>query len=228
MDDDELIQLSGLRQVMFCPRRFALIHLEQVWRENRLTAEGRVMHDNAHDPFFTEKRKELLITRAAPVVSYTLGVSGECDVVEWRKSNSGVSLEGREGFWEPTPIEYKHGKPKKEAFDEVQLCAQGICLEEMLSIHIDKGYLYYEEIRSRIEVVFNEMLRGMVTEAAKKAYRILESGILPAPDRPKTQCRNCSLVDECMPAAKTKKSARAYIHACVEEIASEQDIADCL
>jgi len=224
--NDELIQLSGLRHVLFCPRRFALIHMEQVWRENRLTAEGRVVHDNAHDPFFTEKRKELLITRAVPVVSYVLGISGECDVVEWRNGDSGVSIDGRIGFWQPTPIEYKRGKPMKEAFDEVQLCAQAICLEEMLCVHIDKGYLYYEEIRSRIEIVFDEILREKVTEAAKEAYLILESGILPAPNRPKTKCRNCSLFDECMPAAKTNKSAKAYIRSHMDEISPVEEMAD--
>jgi len=226
MNDDELIQLSGLQHVMFCPRQFALIHMEQVWHENRLTAQGRVLHDNAHDPFFTEKRKDLLITRAVPVVSYTLGVSGECDVVEWRNSDSGISIDGRTGLWQPTPIEYKRGKPKKGTFDEVQLCAQAICLEEMLGVHIVKGFLYYEEIRSRTEVFFDGVLRGKVTEAAEAAHRILESGILPAPDRPKTQCRNCSLIDECMPTAKAKKSAKEYIRTRTKEMIYEDGMSN--
>ena len=225
MNDDDLIQLSGLQHVMFCPRQFALIHVEQVWQENRLTAQGRVIHDNAHDPFFSEKRSDVITTRSVPVVSNTLGLSGECDVVEWRRDESGVMLEKYDGLWAPTPIEYKRGKPKKGAFDEVQLCAQALCLEEMLNVAITKGYFYYWEIRSRMEVLFSEALREQVREAAKTAHGIIESEALPAPDRPKSQCRNCSLLDECIPESKTKKNVAAYIQAQMKEMTAVQEAA---
>ena len=216
--DDDLIPLSRLQHVMFCPRQFALIHVEQVWQENRLTSQGRVIHDNAHDPFFSEKRGDTITTRSVPVVSYKLGVSGECDVVEWQRSESGVTLEKYDGLWMPTPVEYKRGKPKKGAFDEVHLCAQAMCIEEMLNVIIPKGFLYYWEIRSRVEVIFGEELRGQVCEAAKTAQRVIKEETLPPPDRPKSQCRNCSLLDECMPGSKTKKSAAVYIRNQVEEM----------
>ena len=218
MNDDDLIPLSRLQHVMFCQRQFALIHVEQVWQENRLTAQGRVIHDNAHDPFFTEKRGDIITTRTVPVVSYTLGISGECDVVEWRRGESGVKLAKHEGLWMPTPIEYKRGKPKKGSFDEVQLCAQALCLEEMLDVSIYKGYLYYWEIRSRVEVILDEELRTKTREAARIAHTIAEDCVLPSPDRPKSQCKNCSLLDECIPGSKTKKSAAAFIQTQVEEM----------
>lgn len=217
MKDDDLILLSGLQHVRFCPRQFALIHVEQVWRENRLTAQGRVIHENAHDPFFTEKRGDLITTRSVPVVSYALGISGEADVVEWRRGEQGVALKGRDGLWAPTPVEYKRGKPKKGAEDRVQLCAQAMCLEEMLDVEVPRGYLYYWEIRSRVEVALGEDLRQQVRDAAAEAHRIVEGGVLPPPDRPKTQCRNCSLVDECLPGSKGRKSAAAYIQGQMKE-----------
>ena len=218
MNEDDLIQLSALQHVMFCPRQFALIHLDQVWQENVLTAQGRVIHDNAHDPFFSEKRGDLITTRAVPVVSHSLGVSGECDVVEWQSGEEGVELDRHDGLWQPTPVEYKRGKPKKKAFDEVQLCAQAICLEEMLDVIIPHGYLYYWEIRSRIKVMLSKELRMQVYEAAKTAHSIIESKMLPAPDRLKSQCGNCSLVNECMPSSKKRKSVASYIQTQVEEI----------
>jgi CRISPR-associated exonuclease Cas4 len=215
--DEDLIMLSGLQHVRFCPRQFALIHVEQVWRENRLTAEGCVIHENAHDPYFTEKRGNLIITRSVPVLSYQLGLSGEADVIEWRHGDTGAKLKGREGLWAPSPIEYKRGKPKKDLEDEIQLCAQAMCIEEMLGVSIPKGYLYYWEIRSRTEVALTEELRQQVREAAEEAHRILQTNTLPPPDRPKKQCKNCSLADECLPGSKGKKSAEAYLRGQLQE-----------
>jgi CRISPR-associated exonuclease Cas4 len=216
-DDENLIPLSALQHIVFCPRQFALIHVEQVWRENVLTAQGRIIHDKAHDPFFTEKRGDLITTRAVPLVSHELGITGEADVVEWRCGDTGVPLKGRDRLWSPMPVEYKRGKPKKGAHDEVQLCAQVMCLEEMLGVNIEKGALYYWEIRSRVEIVMDDPLRGQVKSAAVKAHEIIASGTLPPPDRPKSRCQRCSLVNECMPASKSRKSASTFVQTQLKE-----------
>jgi CRISPR-associated exonuclease Cas4 len=210
-NDEELLPLSGLQHVQFCPRQFALIHLEGAWRENYLTAQGRILHENAHDPFFTEKRGDIIITRSAPVVSHDLGISGEADVVEFHRDEAGVELLGKKGRWRPTPIEYKRGKKKPGIEDEVQLCAQAMCLEEMMKVKVRKGYLFYWETRTRSKVEFTDELRTSVVSAAGKAHRIIEEGKLPDPDRPLKRCKRCSLIDECLPESKEKKKASSYL-----------------
>jgi CRISPR-associated exonuclease Cas4 len=209
--DEELIPLSGLQHVQFCPRQFALIHLEGVWRENALTAQGRVLHENAHDPFFTEKRGDIIITRSVPVISHSLGVSGEADVIEFHRDENGVELSGKKGRWSPIPIEYKRGKKKSGLEDEIQLCAQAMCLEEMMGVEVRQGHLFYWETRTRSEVELTDELRASVTSAADKAHRIIEGGNLPVPDRPLKRCRKCSLIDECLPESKEKKNASSYL-----------------
>ena len=127
---DELLPLSGIQHFLFCRRQWALIHVERQWQENALTAEGRILHKRADDPFFSERRKGIITARSVPVASYRLGLSGVCDVVEFTESVEGVKLPGREGLYLAAPVEYKRGKPKREPGDEAQLCAQAHCLEE--------------------------------------------------------------------------------------------------
>ena len=149
---DELLPLSGIQHFLFCRRQWALIHVEQQWKENVLTAEGRIMHQRVDDPFFTETRKGLITARSVPVASYRLGLSGVSDVVEFTPSPDGVKLPNREGLYLPAPVGYKRGKQKHDHSHEAQLFAQGMCLEEMLSVAIPQGYLYSGEIRHRVEV----------------------------------------------------------------------------
>lgn len=130
--EDEYLALSGIQHYAFCPRQWALIHLEQQWSENVLTMQGNLMHERAHDEFSREKRGNMLIVRGLGVHSRNLGLSGKCDVVEFRRSSEGVPLAGEEGLWLPIPVEYKHGKAKRHEADRLQLCAQAMCLEEML------------------------------------------------------------------------------------------------
>ena len=144
--EEELLALSGLQHLAFCERQWALIHLEGLWAENRPTMEGRFLHERVNDPFFDESRGEVLITRSVPLVSYQLGVFGIADVVEFYPTTDtrvGVELPTRTGLWRPAPVEYKRGYPKPDDRDLVQLCAQAICLEEMLGIAVDMGYMYY-------------------------------------------------------------------------------------
>lgn len=141
--EDEYLALSGIQHYAFCPRQWALIHLEQQWSENVLTMQGNLMHERAHDEFSREKRGSMLIVRGLGIHSRNLGLSGKCDVVEFHRSSEGVPLAGEEGLWLPTPVEYKHGKAKRHDADRLQLCAQAMCLEEMLVCEVRTAYLFY-------------------------------------------------------------------------------------
>ncbi|MBO9315853.1 MAG: CRISPR-associated protein Cas4, partial [Chloroflexus sp.] len=159
---DELLPLSGIQHFLFCRRQWALIHIEMQWQDNVLTVEGKQLHERVDDPFFVETRRNVIISRSVPVASYTLGLSGICDVVEFTSSTEGIRLPGREGFHRPTPIEYKRGHPKRDPVDEAQLCAQAICLEEMLAVPIPCGFLYYGKAHRREPVELTEDLRRLV------------------------------------------------------------------
>ena len=149
---DDTLALSGIQHFNFCRRQWALIHVERQWKDNALTANGRIMHKRADDPFFSEVRNGVVIARSMPVVSYRLGLYGVCDIVEFTPDEDGVLLAGRPGRFRPMPVEYKRGKEKKDGSDEAQLCAQVICLEEMLSTGIERASFYYGETRRRLEI----------------------------------------------------------------------------
>ena len=134
--EDDYRMISEIQHFAFCRRQWALIHLEQQWAENLLTTEGMLMHKRVHDENLSELRKDKLVIRGMRVVSHVLGCSGICDAVEFIRSEDGISLRGREGRWLVRPVEYKRGKPKKGQEDELQLCAQAMCLEEMLCCKI--------------------------------------------------------------------------------------------
>ena len=143
--EEEFLPLSGLQHFAFCRRQWALIHLEQQWQENLRTIEGQLFHERAHDASLRERRGDTLVLRSLAVASPTLGLSGQCDVVEFRAAPEGVPLAGEEGRWLPFPVEYKRGRPKPHQADELQLCAQAMCLEEMLCCPVPEGALYYGE-----------------------------------------------------------------------------------
>lgn len=208
---DAWLPLSGIQHFMFCRRQWALIHVERQWQENALTAEGRIMHHRADDPFFTEKRKDVIIARSAPVFSPVLGLTGVCDVVEFTLAPQGVQLPGREGRYLAAPVEYKRGKAKADHCDEAQLCAQAMCLESMLAISIPAGFLYYGQTRRRVPVELTAELRELVQKAAKEMHGYFERGYTPRV-KPFTGCRSCSLADICLPQLQNKiMPASAYI-----------------
>jgi CRISPR-associated exonuclease Cas4 len=200
---DDLLPLSGIQHFLFCRRQWALIHIEQQWKENALTAEGRIMHKRVDDPFFTETRNGVITARSVPVASYRLGLSGICDVVEFTSSSDGVKLPNREGFYLPSPIEYKRGKEKHDRSDETQLCAQAMCLEEMLSTSIQRGYLYYGQTRHRAEVEFTSELRTLVQDMSAEMHNYFSRGYTPKVKTHKG-CRSCSLADVCLPVLQEK------------------------
>ena len=211
----QLLPLSGIQHFLFCRRQWALIHVEQQWKENTLTAEGRIMHHRADDPFFTEKRQDVIISRAVPVSSHNLGLTGICDVVEFTTAKSatspnGVKLPGREETYLVAPVEYKRGKPKHNHSDEAQLCAQAMCLEDMLLTTIPQAYLYYGQTRRRVTVQLTSELRELVTKMSAEMHTYFNRGYTPQVKTTKA-CRSCSLADICLPTLKKRESASAYI-----------------
>ncbi len=214
---EEWLPLSGIQHFVFCRRQWALIHVERQWQENALTAQGRIMHRRADDPFFTEKRKGVLIARSVPVSSPYLGLSGVCDVVEFTASPEGVQLPGREGRYLPAPVEYKRGKEKHDHSDEAQLCAQAICLEDMLAVSIPVGYIYYGRTRRRVVVELTEKLRDFVRKASEEMHAYYRRGYTPRV-KPSRACRSCSLADICLPELQSKAiPASRYIQQQIEK-----------
>src|SRR6266545_2129609 len=220
---DELLPLSGIQHFLFCRRQWALIHVERQWQENALTAEGRIMHKRADDPFFTETRNGVITARSVPIASYRLGLSGVCDVVKFTASPDGVRLPGKDGLstgllrlYLPAPVEYKRGKEKHDHSDETQLCAQAMCLEEMLSVEIPKGYLYYGETRHRVEIEFTSELRTLVKDMSDEMHNYFSRGYTPRV-KPFKGCRSCSLADVCLPVLQGKvMPASKYIKQQIE------------
>ncbi|MEI7845180.1 MAG: CRISPR-associated protein Cas4 [Chloroflexota bacterium] len=195
---DELLPLSGIQHFLFCRRQWALIHIEQQWKENALTVEGKLLHKRVDDPFFTEVRNGVVAARSVPVASYRMGWSGVCDLVEFTESTQGVKLPGRDGYYLPAPVEYKRGHEKTGPCDEAQLCAQALCLEEMLSIDIPAGYLYYGETRQRVRVEFTAERRELVRSISVEMHTYFSRGYTPRVKTSKA-CRSCSLADICLP-----------------------------
>jgi len=214
---DELLPLSGLQHFCFCRRQWALIHIERQWQENVLTVEGKLLHNRVDNPFFSETRNGVITARSVPVASYRLGLSGVCDVVEFTSSTEGVRLPGREGTFSPAPVEYKRGKEKQDHSDEVQLCAQALCLEEMLSISIPVGSFYYHEIRHRVELELTRQLRDLVGEISAEMHAYFQRGHTPRV-KPSKACRSCSLEDVCLPALQDQViPASKYIQQQIED-----------
>lgn len=197
--DDDFIQLSALQHYVFCPRQCALIHIEQVWVENLWTAEGRVMHDRAHEEKI-EMRDGVRIERGVALYSKRLGISGKADVVEFHKTNNLKSEISNlnSTTWVPFPVEYKRGKPKVDDCDIVQLCAQAMCLEEMLGVRIAEGAIFYGRIRRRLNVVLDDGLRMKTEKTVEEVHEFISKGITPKPQKMK-RCSSCSLVEICMP-----------------------------
>lgn len=196
--EDDLLSISALQHLMFCERRCALVHIENVWQENIFTAEGHNLHDKVHDSA-GESRSDLRIARSLRLVSYRLGLSGVADVVEFHKSKTGIKLDGVNGYWRVFPVEYKRGKLKHDKSFEVQLCAQAMCLEEMLDCSIEAGAIYYGKSHRRHDVQFTSTLRATTEEASHKLHQLFDSQMTPRAKFEK-KCKSCSLFEICMPS----------------------------
>lgn len=203
--EDDLLMLSALQHLIFCERQCAFIHIEQLWIENKFTAEGRIMHNRVHKED-SESRGNIRTEFGVSLRSLRLGITGQADVVEFHhcKSESGK-------YWQPFPVEYKRGRPKKDNSDKVQLCAQAICLEEMLYIEIPCGALYYGKNRRRQDVEFTSDLRAETANTAKRLHELIDSGVTPKPVYSK-KCENCSFEESCMPKSLEKvRSVKDYL-----------------
>lgn len=212
-DEDDCLPLSGIQHLAFCPRQFALIHIERVWVENVLTYEGRVIHERADDPFYIESRGTVLITRSMPLLSRSLGLYGVADVVEFHlRAEDGVTLAGRNGVWQPFPVEYKRGRVKTDDCDLVQLCAQAMCIEEMLNVPVGEGAMFYGKTRRRLPVQFDAALRDRVTQLASLMHALYDAGKTPPPTKTKA-CKRCSLVGICLPGISHGKNVKRYLRA---------------
>ena len=201
--ESDLLPISALQHLIYCERQAALIHNERLWAENRFTAQGRLLHDKAHRGR-TEVRQGVRVARALPVRSMRLGLFGVCDAVEFSPPAGPPQT--------VTPIEYKRGRPKSHAADRAQLCAQAMCLEEMLDLNIPAGQIFYGRTRRRRDVAFDDALRQRTEQAASCLHRLLASGTTPAATYDKRKCDRCSLINLCMPTAmkKTRTAADAF------------------
>ena len=219
--DDSLIPISSLMHGRFCPRRCVLIHVDGVWTENRLTAAGRVLHERV-DSGIHESRRDTRIAATLRLVSHRLGVAGVADMVEFHRvgdaDSRGVMLPNARGRWMPFPVEYKHGKPNARQADEVQLCAQAMCLEEMLGVAVPAGALFYGTTRRRLDVAFDAALRALTERTANDVHRLLAEGRIPEPECGKW-CESCSLLDDCQPKVRSR-SARMWLERQMEGAAT--------
>ena len=216
-NEEDYLDISGIQHFAFCRRQWALAYIEMQWNENLRTTEGHILHERAHDDFFTEKRRDLIISRGLSVSSKTLGVKGMCDVVEFRASPHGVPLSMRGGTWLPVPVEYKRGSPKESDADRLQLCAQAMCLEEMLCCPpIEKAFLYYGDTAHRSEVPLSGELREKVKESFLEMHELYRRQYTPRV-RPSKSCNACSLKELCLPRLCRGVSAASYVRQRLEE-----------
>ena len=214
--EEDFLQLSGLQHFKFCRRRWALIHIENQWEENYRTIDGAILHQNAHDTEFLESRGDRFITRGVSIYSAELGVSGQCDVLEYHRGNTGIPIAGKDGLWQPFPVEYKRGKPREDTGDALQLCGQAMCLETMLCCDIPEGALYYGEIRRRERVAFTPELRTQVRQMLEQMHDLYQRGYTPKV-RPTKSCNACSMKELCLPKLMKNRSVSAYLKSAMEE-----------
>ncbi len=210
--EEDMLMLSGIQHYAFCPRQWALIHIEQQWEENRLTAEGQIMHKHVDDPYYRQKMGSNICLRSVNIASKELGLYGLTDVVELHRSyetTNAITHPKYSGFWIPYPVEYKHGKPKFDNIDVVQLTAQAMCMEEQYNIRIFKGALFYGETRRREEICFTEELRSIVKNYAEGMHNIYKSQRTPVAEY-QPYCKSCSLKEICMPKT-ANQSASHYL-----------------
>lgn len=211
--EEEMLQLSGVQHFVFCPRQWALIHIEQLWADNSLTVEGSLLHENVDNPFNREVNGPSVITlRGLRLCSSRLGLSGIADAVEihpYPDAPAGKQAILKSGLFDALPVEYKRGKSKINDCDRLQVVAQSVILEEMLKIKITRGAVFYWETRHREYIDISEDLRGNLHTVVAMMHDIARSNILPSPIK-KPHCRSCSLLDVCIPSL-SGRSALKYL-----------------
>jgi len=227
--EEDLLLVSGIQHLLFCERRAALLQIEGLWADNVFTAEGSILHARADADFPVESRGDIRIARGLMLRSLVLGLSGKADVVEFHcveeengSSEGGLAnaipLAGTSGLWRPFPVEYERGRLRHEEGYEAQLCAQALCLEEMLGVHVPQGAIFFGKNRRRKQVVFDAALRQLTQKAAVRLHEIAGSGHTPR-GRYGKKCRSCSLVELCMPRVTgTDDAANRYVENILKEL----------
>jgi CRISPR-associated exonuclease Cas4 len=240
--ESQLVPISALQHFAFCPRQCALIHLEWAWADNRLTAEGTQLHDKVHSSD-EQLRGNILTVRDVALRCLNLGLVGKADIVEFHREPGDpgppanpappsdcptvrpsdlVALPRHPGPWRPMPVEYKHGQPKTGNCDTIQVCAQALCLEEMLNVRIGGGALFYGRTRRRLDVYFDSALRAETVQMTNNVHELFISGITPAPVYA-ARCKQCSLIDVCMPRTTRGRSADAWVSRMIASALSGPD-----
>ncbi len=220
--------MSGIQHFMFCPRQWALIHIEQQWADNRLTAEGNLLHQHVDNPFYRQKNRDVITLRSVQLASQRLGLYGVSDAIELlpaSTADNAIKHPIYPGYWYPQPIEFKRGREKSDERDEVQLCAQAIALEELYGITISSGAIFYGETRHRTQVQISLQLRTLTQQLAADMHQIFATGKIPPPYY-KTHCRRCSLVNVCLPKITVSKSPVKYLNENLYEDAAEHPVCD--
>lgn len=208
MEDDDLLPISALQHYLYCPRQFALIHVERLWAENRFTAEGQLLHRKADEVAVVSRRGVRTVT-AMPLLNTELGITGVADVVEFHETTEGER---------PYPVEYKRGRPKDHHADEVQLCAQALCLEVMFKVVLEEGALYYGKTRHRQVVMLNDELRALTRQVITEARLLVAQGRTPTAAYKSSVCDACSLIELCQPRLLGRqRSVRDWIRAELQE-----------
>lgn len=218
-NDEDMLKLSGIQHYMYCPRQWALIHIEQQWDDNRLTAEGELLHKNVDNPAYRQKNGDIITLRAVHIASHSLGLYGISDAIELIHSDTeddAITHPRYAGWWKPYPVEYKRGHRKQDERDEVQLTAQVICLEEMYGIHIPEAALFYYETQHRESITINSHLRKLTYDLSEAMHKTFISGITPKAVEQKG-CKNCSLLDICIPELTMKTSVSYYLKKAFDE-----------
>lgn len=209
-DESDYLMISGLQHFVFCRRQWALIHVEQAWQDNVLTFEGQQLHHKADQPEIREHRGDTVVIRALPVHSVEYGLTGICDVVEFKRQAEGIKIQQATGTYQPIPVEYKHGHKKYDSSDALQLLGEAICLEEMLGCAIDSGDVFYQETRRRETIPFTPELRTQFKQVVAEMHQYWQRRYTP---KVKTGawCRSCSLKEICLPEMMKKQSVSSYL-----------------
>lgn len=223
--EEELLPLSLIQHFLFCERRAALVQIEGLWEDNLFTVEGRHLHHKVDDDVLPESRGDQRVTRGLLLHSFELGLSGKADVVEFHRvceeelatppraddMATAIQLAGASGLWRPYPVDYKRGRLRHEEGFEAQLCAQALCLEEMLSVAVPEGAVYYGKPRRRLIVAFDETLRATTHNAASRLHELIDSRRTPKVRYAK-KCDSCSLFSLCMPKTTgARRTVQAYM-----------------
>jgi len=215
ISEPQTIMLSALQHYAYCPRQFALIHVEQAWEENRFTAEGNILHERV-DSGAAEQRKETRYERSVMLKSQRYQLTGKMDLLEIEQGNPLKYL----------PVEYKRGKPKVEDWDRIQVCAQALCIEEMRDTTVTEGAIWYWDVRRREVIQIDDALRAVTVAVIEGAHAILASGKTPPPTDQRKRCRACSLIDLCEPDTFRHDHSEGYIEGMFAELTRSESNGD--